>query len=71
MFRGVPPVTSELLDLEEKKRVYGYHTVKIKNAATVIDDKKPITAGRIAVYEDRRAATRQREIRASQGEENY
>ena len=69
MFRGVPPVTSELLDLKEKERVYGYHTEKLRKSAPVVDTKKPKTVVRIGHQEEIRALLRQREMRACQERE--
>ena len=63
MYR-VPPVVSEFLDLEEKKRHYSIHMVKLSKAEHVVDTSKPKTAGRILLYEERRAKYRLKEREA-------
>ncbi|EAX87530.1 hypothetical protein TVAG_346630, partial [Trichomonas vaginalis G3] len=61
MYRGVPPVVSKYLDIEERRKIYGYHEEHLSKSKPIIDTSRPPEVPRLIIHERNRAILREKQ----------
>lgn len=61
MYRGVPPVVSPLLDIDERKKIYGYHEEHLAKSKAYINTSRPPEVPRLIIHERNRSKLREKQ----------